>query len=180
MEFVISTGTINITQRQHKYLCHQLSITAYGKTWKFGISTVCQTVSISACYFITKISSEQWFGGTYYTNSQEASQEGIWGQQRSLFSNSGVTKYSNSWSWPFTNAVAHGRRTRSIISFKNTLLNPMAYDPSEVQWLLEEKTTSSEEVFWSELQVAWTIKTWRYYHSATGKNLGIRSAVWEI
>ena len=40
-----------------------------------------------------------------------------------------------------------GRRTRSIIPFKNTLLNQMAYDPSEVQRLLEEKTTSSEEVF---------------------------------
>ena len=40
-----------------------------------------------------------------------------------------------------------GRRTRSIIPFKNTLLNPMAYDTSEVQRLLEEKTTSSEEVF---------------------------------
>ena len=40
-----------------------------------------------------------------------------------------------------------GRRTRSTIPFKNTLLNPMAYGPSEVQRLLEEKTTSSEEVF---------------------------------
>ena len=39
------------------------------------------------------------------------------------------------------------RRTRSIIPFKNTLLNPMAYDPSEVQRLLEEKTTSSEDLF---------------------------------
>ena len=40
-----------------------------------------------------------------------------------------------------------GRRIRSIIPFKNTLLNRLAYDPSEVQRLLEEKATSSEEVF---------------------------------
>ena len=32
-----------------------------------------------------------------------------------------------------------GRRTRRIIPIKNTLLKPMAYDPSEVQRVLKEK-----------------------------------------
>ena len=34
---------------------------------------------------------------------------------------------------------AHGASHRSIIPTKNTLLKPMAYDPSEVQRVLKEK-----------------------------------------
>ena len=56
-------------------------------------------------------------------------------------------KYSNSWSWAFPLSVSHGRCTRSVIPFKNTLLKPMNYNPSESSESVERKTASSEEVF---------------------------------
>ena len=44
-------------------------------------------------------------------------------------------------------SVSHGCCTRSVIPFKNTLLKPMNYDPSESSESVERKTASSEEVF---------------------------------
>ena len=40
-----------------------------------------------------------------------------------------------------------GRRTRSIIPIKNTLLKPMAYDPSEVERVLKEKQQVQKKYF---------------------------------
>ena len=40
-----------------------------------------------------------------------------------------------------------GRRTRRIIPIKNTLLKPMAYDPSEVQRVLKEKQQVQKKDF---------------------------------
>ena len=40
-----------------------------------------------------------------------------------------------------------GGRTRRIIPFKNTLLKPMAFDPSEVQRVLKEKQQVQKKDF---------------------------------
>ena len=42
-----------------------------------------------------------------------------------------------------------------------------------------KKIATSEEVFWSKLQVPWTKKTWRWYQAATERNLGTSSDVGE-
>ena len=48
-----------------------------------------------------------------------------------------------------------GRRTRSIIPIKNTLLKPMAHEPSEVQRVLKEKQQVQKKYFdqsWKSLE----------------------------
>jgi len=71
-----------------------------------------------------------------------------------------------------------GRRTRSIIPIKNTLLKPMAYDPSEVQ-RVKEKQQVQKKYFDQSCKSLEPLKPGDSI-SATERKLGTSSVFGEI